>query len=201
MNWKLAIDTFGETYHFNRLHKNSLANDFYGNVQMYDRYGRNHRMALCMKTIDDLRTKPQDEWNVPARLAPRLLPVPERTAHRGRGRTDAGSRLSRKRKPAQSFSQIGFYIYPEMVENESARAFAARSNMSVEELLATRMERFASVIQNEDYVAASSGHRGALSGAQEYLIFGATSRLSTTTTTRTAKRSASRRSRPSRQAP
>jgi phenylpropionate dioxygenase-like ring-hydroxylating dioxygenase large terminal subunit len=64
MNWKLAIDTFGETYHFNALHRNTLANDFYGNVQMYDTYGRNHRMSLCMKSIDDLRGKPKEEWNV-----------------------------------------------------------------------------------------------------------------------------------------
>ncbi|MBL4680816.1 MAG: hypothetical protein JKY88_08855 [Pseudomonadales bacterium] len=42
MNWKLAIDTFGETYQFNVLHKNTLANDLYGNVQCYDTYKNNH---------------------------------------------------------------------------------------------------------------------------------------------------------------
>ena len=36
MNWKLAIDTFGETYHFGVLHKNTLANVLYANVQCYD---------------------------------------------------------------------------------------------------------------------------------------------------------------------
>ena len=44
--------------------------------------------------------------------------------------------------------------------------------MTVEDLLAERSEVFAAVIQNEDYVAAASGHRGALSGAQEYITFG-----------------------------
>lgn len=33
MNWKLAIDTFGETYHFTALHKDTLAQDFYGNCR------------------------------------------------------------------------------------------------------------------------------------------------------------------------
>ena len=74
--------------------------------------------------------------------------------------------------PHRSFSQIGFYMDPDVLENEAARAFAARSNMSVEDMLAMRMETFASVIQTEDYVAAASGHRGALSGAQEYMILG-----------------------------
>ena len=35
-----------------------------------------------------------------------------------------------------------------------------------------RMEAFGAIIQAEDYVAAASGHRGALSGAQEYVTFG-----------------------------
>ncbi len=172
MNWKLAIDTFGETYHFNTLHRNSLANDFYGNVQMYDSYGRNHRMALCMKSIDDLRTKPQDEWNVLQGALPVYYLFPNVQLIVG----PAGPTLVRVYpegpNPHQSFSQIGFYMYPEMLENEGARAFAASRNMSVAELLATRMEGFASVIRDEDYVAAASGHRGALSGAQEYMIFG-----------------------------
>ena len=172
MNWKLAIDTFGETYHFNTLHRNSLANDFYGNVQMYDRYGRNHRMMLCMRTIDDLRTKPQDEWNVLHGALPVYYLFPNVQLIVG----PAGPTLVRvypeSSNPHQSSSQIGFYMYPELLKNESARTFAARSNMSVEEMLATRMEGFASVIQNEDYVVAASGHRGALSGAQEHMIFG-----------------------------
>ena len=36
MNWKLAIDTFGETYHFSVLHKESLFENLHGNCQMFD---------------------------------------------------------------------------------------------------------------------------------------------------------------------
>lgn len=64
MNWKLAIDTFGETYHFTSLHKDTLAQDFYGNCQMYDVFERNHRMNLCMKSIDDMRDMPKENWHV-----------------------------------------------------------------------------------------------------------------------------------------
>jgi phenylpropionate dioxygenase-like ring-hydroxylating dioxygenase large terminal subunit len=64
LNWKLAIDTFGETYHFKVLHRNSLAEFFYGNVQVYDTYGRNHRMTLCLKAIDELRGTPEEKWKI-----------------------------------------------------------------------------------------------------------------------------------------
>jgi len=172
MNWKLAIDTFGETYHFNTLHRDTLANDFYGNVQMYDTYGRNHRMMLCMKAIDTLRDKPRAEWNVLQAALPVYFLFPNVQLIVG----GAGPTLVRVYadgpNPHQSFSQISFYMFPEVLESEFAVAFAKRMNMSVTEMLCSRAENFASVIQNEDYVAAASGHRGALSGAQEYMIFG-----------------------------
>ncbi|MEE2768278.1 MAG: SRPBCC family protein [Actinomycetota bacterium] len=57
-NWKLAMDTFGETYHFPVLHANTLSLGFHGNVQCYDTYDRNHRMILCRREIDEMRRLP-----------------------------------------------------------------------------------------------------------------------------------------------
>ena len=53
-----------------------------------------------------------------------------------------------------------------------ARRYAAQKGISVEALTSARMTDFARVIQDEDYVAAASGHRGAVSGAQEFVTFG-----------------------------
>ena len=64
MNWKLAIDTFGETYHFSTLHKDTLFESFYGNVQMFDTFKRNARLSLCKRQIEDLRTTPEKDWDV-----------------------------------------------------------------------------------------------------------------------------------------
>ena len=172
MNWKLAIDTFGETYHFPTLHRDTLANDFYGNVQMYDTYGRNHRMTLCMKSIDDLRGKPQSEWNVLHAALPVYYLFPNVQLIVGL----AGPTLVRVYtdgpNPHQSFSQIGFYTFPEALESEFAEMVAERMKMNVSDFLNMRAKSFAQVIQDEDYLAAASQHRGAISGAQEYMIFG-----------------------------
>lgn len=167
MNWKLAIDTFGETYHFNTLHKDTLAADFYGNCQMYDTYNRNHRMSLCLKNIDTLRDQPEDDWHVLAAALPVYYIFPNIQLILG----DAGPTLVRVypdgANPNQSFSKISFYLHPD-VEKLGQTEDGREIFTSIEE----RMDGFASIIQAEDYVAAASSHVGAQSGAQDYVIFG-----------------------------
>ena len=167
MNWKLAIDTFGETYHFNALHKDTLAQDFYGNVQMYDTYQRNHRMALCLKNIDTLREMPEDNWHVLQAALPVYYIFPNIQLMPGA----TGPILVRiypdAENPNNSHSQVSFYLNPqfdELRENPDMRE-------QVEEA-ENRMQGFAAIIQMEDYVAAASSHVGALSGAQEFVTFG-----------------------------
>jgi phenylpropionate dioxygenase-like ring-hydroxylating dioxygenase large terminal subunit len=70
MNWKLAIDTFGETYHFSVLHKDSLFQSFHGNCQMFDRFERNGRLILCKRDIDEMRKLPEEDWNITSGTLP-----------------------------------------------------------------------------------------------------------------------------------
>ena len=69
-NWKLAMDTFGETYHFSSLHKDTLFNSFHGNVQCYSHEGHNHRMILCRRDIDEMRLQPESQIDVASRKSP-----------------------------------------------------------------------------------------------------------------------------------
>jgi len=124
MNWKLAIDTFGETYHFNVLHRNTLAQDFHGNVQTYDTFGRHHRMGLCLRAIDDLRGKPKDEWHVLRGVLPVYYLFPNVQLIVG----GAGPTLVRiypdGANPHQSWSQVGFYNDPRALESPFVKAMA-----------------------------------------------------------------------------
>lgn len=64
-NWKLALDTFCEGYHFASLHKDSIADYALSNNSAYDRFGeglRNHRLAFPNTTIRELHDKPESEW-------------------------------------------------------------------------------------------------------------------------------------------
>ena len=63
-NWKLGVDTFGETYHLQHLHPNTVDPLFYSNRCTFDAFGPNHRMLAARKTFDSLRQVPEHEWNV-----------------------------------------------------------------------------------------------------------------------------------------
>jgi len=170
MNWKLAIDTFGETYHFGALHRNTLAEFMYGNCQMYDTFKRNHRMALCSRGIDLLRNLPESEWHVLKAALPVYYIFPNVQLITGSGGPTLVRVYPKGEDPNDSFSEISFYGHEGMQE---AGTFEGMENEfqrrgSLEE----RARGFADVIEMEDYVAAASGHRGALSGAQEFVLFG-----------------------------
>ncbi|HAC79924.1 MAG TPA: (2Fe-2S)-binding protein [Deltaproteobacteria bacterium] len=159
MNWKFAIDTFGETYHFKVLHRNSLAQVFQGDVQAYDTFGRNHRMTLCVKSIHEMRHTPESEWHISQGGFPVYYLFPNIQVNVG----SAGVTLVRvypvPGKPTESFSQVTFYMWPEAAvqDPEFAREFP---------------RIFGQVIRDEDYVAAASAQRGASAGTQEYVLFG-----------------------------
>jgi len=64
MNWKLANDTFGETYHFAILHRNTLAAIYHSNVTSYETFARNHRMVFAARSIHELQNVPEREWQL-----------------------------------------------------------------------------------------------------------------------------------------
>lgn len=166
MNWKLAVDTFGETYHFEALHKDTLAINVYGNCQTYDIYKRNHRMTLCTHGIDRLRELPESDWHILKASIPvyfifpnvQLLP------------TANGPILIRiypkGPNPNESYSEISFYRHTKM-QNAGWEDAEGAAQTATE-----RAQSFAEIIQLEDYWAAASTHKGILSGAQEHILFG-----------------------------
>lgn len=61
-NWKVTLDTYRENYHFNYLHRNTLAEYAYGGVLTFDAFGPHVRNASAIRTIDQLRDRPEEEW-------------------------------------------------------------------------------------------------------------------------------------------
>ena len=164
-NWKLAVDTFGETYHFPSLHKNNINLGFHGNVSCYETFGRNHRFLLCRRAIDAMRNLPKQQWNIAVATLPayyifpniQLLPTVDGCffiriyPHEG--------------NPRRHTSRITFFLrrgVTEMSEGSEARAAQEK----------TLAQMFAAIIRDEDYVMSASQQTSANSGALQEVIFG-----------------------------
>lgn len=62
-NWKVTLDTFRENYHFDHLHRTTLASYAYGGVLTFDAFGRHLRNGSALRSIDALRGRPEAEWD------------------------------------------------------------------------------------------------------------------------------------------
>lgn len=61
-NWKYAMDTYGEGYHFATLHPSSIGALAMSNIMSYSNYGPNHRMAMPRAEFLDCADMPEGEW-------------------------------------------------------------------------------------------------------------------------------------------
>ena len=164
-NWKLANDTFGETYHFPALHQNTINLGFHGNVSCYETFGRNHRFLLCRRAIDEMRTLPKEQWNIAVATLPayylfpniQLLPTVD------------GCFFIRiypqEGNPGRHTIRITFFLRPGVTEaSEGAQARAEQEK--------TLAQLFAAIIRDEDYVMSASQQTTANSGALKEVIYG-----------------------------
>jgi phenylpropionate dioxygenase-like ring-hydroxylating dioxygenase large terminal subunit len=61
-NWKAAVDTYAEGYHFGILHALTIGKSHYSNVAVYDEFGRHWRMNFPEKELRSLVGLPEAEW-------------------------------------------------------------------------------------------------------------------------------------------
>lgn len=62
INWKLAIDTFAENYHFATVHKTTFATIARSNCTVFDSFGLHHRLVFPLNGILDLDGIPEEQW-------------------------------------------------------------------------------------------------------------------------------------------
>lgn len=64
-NWKLALDTYCEGYHFGTLHSSSIGVTHYSNVAVFDAFGKHWRINFPEKKLAALCQLPESEWPEP----------------------------------------------------------------------------------------------------------------------------------------
>mgnify|MGYP001164161914 FL=1 len=167
INWKLAIDTFGENYHFDVLHSASLANDIVGNLQTWDTFERNGRMVFAGKEafryVHENKV-PIEYW--PYRevtlnvyfLYPNCILLVDNAG------VDVLKMYPDADNPAKSKTYHSHYLRPEHKEQIQLQGSKHPKE--------SRFKGFNRVVVDEDYAAAETVQAGASSGAQGHYIFG-----------------------------
>jgi phenylpropionate dioxygenase-like ring-hydroxylating dioxygenase large terminal subunit len=183
LNWKLANDTFGETYHFQKLHRNTLGQLFHGDNLAYETFGRNHRFVFASRFIDSLRDLPEEEWSLPKGATLLYYIFPNIQVIIGRGTTNLVKIYPRQGDPSHSTSRVCHYFTANALEAEKA-AHATGNALGLDEVydfearkekvlnLAVINEVFDSTIEQEDYAMGERIQAAAESGALDKVIFG-----------------------------
>ena len=185
LNWKLANDTFGETYHFQKLHKNTLGQLFYGDNLSYETYGRNHRFVFASRAIDELRRIPQSEWDIQGAANLLWFLFPNIQFNVGGGGVSLVKIYPHPDDPGRSVTRVGHYFSPEALAMQEAaeddpdiivsgadEAYICEEGKQRLLSLEAIAEVFVSTIEQEDYLMGESTQRAVESGLLDELIFG-----------------------------
>ena len=62
-NWKLAMDTYFEAYHFSSLHRNTINLITYSDVIAFDEFQQHQRNGFPRRNVLELREIPETEWD------------------------------------------------------------------------------------------------------------------------------------------
>lgn len=182
LNWKIANDTFGEVYHFQSLHANTLSNIMHGDVATYREYGRHHRLCLASKYIDVMREQPQEQWNMPfgGVIAYYLFPNIQLVMLGG---MVALVRIYPNRdKVGQSLSRASHYAAPQLAQYApkslparqvtGENLYSADTSARMEFDISAVQELFFSTLELEDYAMGTKSQLAANSGKVEHFLFG-----------------------------
>lgn len=181
LNWKLANDTFGETYHFPKLHKDTLGQTFYGNNLAYEKFGRNHRFVIAKKTIDALRDLPESEWQLFEGALILYYLFPNIQLVIGRDQINLIRIYPDSETPGRSISRVSMYYAREVIEamdaldddqKITAETIYDRDKIGKPLTPEASLEVFTSTIEEEDYVMGEHQQKTAQSGLLTHSIFG-----------------------------
>ena len=159
MNWKLAVDTFGETYHLQHLHPDTVSPLFHSNRATFTPFGRNHRLIAARRTLDELRDRPEAEWDIFDHTAVIYVLFPNTVFLFQRDHVETWHIFPEGRVDRCAM-YVSLYI-PEPVTSDSAKR---HWDNNFDLLMAT--------VEMQDFPTCEGMQRGFLSGAQDSIVFG-----------------------------
>jgi carnitine monooxygenase subunit len=159
INWKLAVDTFAENYHFATVHRDTFATIARSNCTVFDSYGPHHRLIFPLNAILELDNALEEQWDPLHNMVVIYALFPNIVL----SVTIANGEL--------------FRIYP---GNEPGRSITVHQNSTPldlsDESVATGaqavFEYAHATVRDEDYRLVEGLQANLQSGARDHLVFG-----------------------------
>ena len=159
-NWKFALDTYAEGYHFGMLHASTLGQSHFTDICAVERFGRHHRVSFPDKSIGALVGKPESDWPTSDYGGVHYL-FPNTIIFFGAV------------TPGVYFTQV-FRLFPDGVGNTRCQfaVYAPFGIESDEHLAMCNMayDGTAQVVQTEDYRVASHGYANLLTAPDDFHV-------------------------------
>ena len=159
-NWKFALDTYGEGYHFSTLHKSTIAKVNYNDMCVYEPYDKHHRVLFPHFTVGELVEQDEEQWPSTEYGGVHFL-FPNTVIFFGSVSADA------------YFTQV-FRLFPDGVGKTRCH-FAVYAPFGIEsddhkKVCETTYDMTAQVVQDEDYWIASSGYSNMLTAPDDHHV-------------------------------
>jgi carnitine monooxygenase subunit len=159
INWKLAVDTFSENYHFATVHRDTFATIARSNCTVFDSFGPHHRLIFPLNSILALENVPEDQWDPFQNMVVIYALFPNIVL----SVTIANGEL--------------FRIYPAAVPGRSITVHQNSTPLDIsEESVAAGAQAVFdyahATVRDEDYRLAAGLQANLESGARDHLLFG-----------------------------
>jgi carnitine monooxygenase subunit len=159
-NWKFALDTYGEGYHFATLHASTIGQTHYNDIAVVDRFGPHHRIGFPDKSIGEVSKTPEAEWPETDYGGVHYL-FPNTVLFFGAV------------TPGVFFTQV-FRLFPDGVGKTRCQ-FAVYAPFGVESeehkaMCEMAYDATATVVQTEDYRVASNGFANLLTAPADFRV-------------------------------
>ena len=161
INWKMALDTFMEPYHFAVLHKQTVAPIFFPNLCLYDEFGESFREYLPRRSIEENARAAGGGMGRGLAFRDRLLPAAQRGLRHAAGPCRGVAHLPARRPGSTGPKSISTCTSPSRRTSDKARRhWDANLDLAVR------------TVENEDFAAAESAYAGFARGLADEVVYG-----------------------------
>jgi phenylpropionate dioxygenase-like ring-hydroxylating dioxygenase large terminal subunit len=160
INWKLAVDTFLESYHIGVLHHDTIGPLYYSNRSTFDGFGRNLRWVIPRRTIGELRGLPEDQWHLIGQTIVVYLLFPSTVLVMAQDHLQTWHLFPAGNGVDETRMYVSLYT-PEPASTDSARRHWTNN-----------FDLTMATVENQDFPVSEGIQRGFYSGAQDDIVFG-----------------------------